>query len=324
MPIVPSEIILRKSAVVGDTSANGGRMSRNAVTNNARNAMFPDFSLSERTSGATRYRKFFVHVADAENLPLLEAVMSLTRPTPAGDRMTFFAATWSDTQADIPASPDRYGAANLTSTTASGATSITVTLEDSSQVIFRQGEKLRIWDGTDEASGEIFTASTVVKTGASVTIGLSGATGKEFASGSPVSSLMVCGDIEAQADLDGTSTGDGEFDGSAVVVSSIGSIAQSITLTFTSATAFTATSGVLGGLGTGNISTSFAPSNPDYARPYLTIPTAAWSGTWEAGDTVTLTTTPAAVPFWAELVCPAGADNNTNNSVTMRIEGGTA
>ncbi|MDQ7832033.1 MAG: hypothetical protein RDU30_09885 [Desulfovibrionaceae bacterium] len=323
MPIVPSEIIIRKSAVIGDTSANGGRMTKTAVADQSRNGMFPNFTISERTAGKTRYRKFFVHVANDEDLALLDAILFVAAPTPAGDRVTIFAATWDDTQADIDA-PDQYGAASLTSTAASGATSLIVTLEDSSQVIFREGERVRIWDGEDEATAEIFTADTVSKDGASVTLGLSGATTKEFAAGSPVSSLMDCGDIEALASVNVPETDNGEFNDTAVVVDSIGTIAQTITLTFTSATAFSATSDVLGSLGTGNIAASFAPINADYAKPYFTVPSAAWSGTWEAGDTVAIETTPAAVPFWAELVCPAGASGDTDNEITIRLEGGTA
>ncbi|NDY56641.1 hypothetical protein G3N56_07780 [Desulfovibrio sulfodismutans] len=327
MAIVKSEIILRKSAVVGDTDANGGRMSKTAVVDKSRSGMFPHFTISERTSGKGRYRKFFYHVANSESLPLLDAFLSVARPTPAGDRVTIFAATWDDTQADIPASPDHYGAASLTATTAAGASSLVVTLENSAQVIFRQGEQIRIWDGEDvedNQSGEIFTADTVSKDGASVTIGLSGTLSKEFAAGSPVCSLLACGDVEALASVAAPETEYGEFDDTAVTLDSIGTIAQVVTLTFSSATAFAATSDVLGSLGTGNIAASCAPINPDYARPYLTVPTSAWSGSWEAGDTVTITTTPAAVPFWAELICPAGASGDTNDAVTVRIEGGTA
>lgn len=324
MSIVPSEIILRKSAVIGDTDANGGRMTKTAVVDQSRNGMFPNFTIAERTAGATRRRKFFYHVANSESLPLLDAFLSVAAPTPAGDRVTIFAATWDDTQADIPASPAHYGAASLTATTAAGASSLTVTLENSAQVIFRQGEQIRIWDGSDDTSGEIFTASTVSKDGASVTIGLSGTLSKEFAAGSPVCSLLDCGDVEASAAVDTPETEYGVFNAAAVTVDSIGAIAQTVTLTFSSATAFAAASDVLGSLGTGNIAASFSPINPDYARPYLTVPSAAWSGSWEAGDTVEITTTPAAVPFWAEAVCPAGASGDTNNAVTVRLEGGTA
>lgn len=326
MSIVASEIILRKSAVITDTDANGGRMTKNAVANNSRNGMFPNFSISERTAGAIRRRKFFVHVANDDDLPLLDGLLSVTKPTLAGDRVTIFAATWDDAQADIPASPDRYGAATLSGNHAAGLGTLSVTLEDAGQVIFRVGDQVRIWDGDDPDSGEIHTVTAVSKTGTAATLTLADTIFNEFgfASGCPVCSLMDCGEVAAAVAVDAVVSEGGDLSAAAVTVDSIGTIAQTVTLTFTSATAFLASSDVLGSLGTGNIAASFAPSNPDYAKPYFTVPSAAWGGSWEAGDTVTITTTPAAVPFWAELVCPAGATGHADNGVTFRLEGGTA
>lgn len=326
MSIVKSEIILRKSAVITDTDANGGRMTKTAVVDGARNALFPHFSIAERTAGKTRYRKFFYHVANDDDLPLLDGLLSVTAPTLAGDRVTIFAATWDDTQADIPASPDRYGAATLSGNHAAGLGTLSVTLEDAGQVIFRVGDQIRIWDGEDPDSGEIHTVTAVSKVGTAVTLTLADTIFNEFgfASGSPVCSLLDCGEVAADVTVDDVTSEGGDLSAAAVTVDSIGTIAQTVTLTFTSATAFSAVSDVMGSLGTGNISTAFAPSNPDYAKPYFTVPSAAWDGSWEAGDTATLTTTPAAVPFWAELICPAGATGHPDNDVTFRLEGGTA
>lgn len=322
MSILKSEIYLRKSAIITDTAINGGRMSKVAAVHQSRNAMFPHFSIAERQNGATRYRKFFWHIANDDDLTLMDAMVFLDGPTPAGDRITIFQGSWTDTQADIPASPTEYGAGVLASGAAAGAVSLSVTIEDAGLVIFRAGEKVRVSDGEIE---EILTVASVGKSGVTVTLGIAGMLANAFPAGAAVSSLWEVGDVATG--LDGFSMSSG-YGGSVnyplLTLDNIGSIYQGVTITFSSSSVFSVASDVLGSLGSGNISAICAPNNPDFTKPYFTIPSAYWEGNWGAGDIVRFTTLPAAAPLWAKCVCPAGAATNPDNEYTLRILGASA
>ena len=54
-----TDLVLRKSVTVSDAGTNGGRISYTQITSNVLNNLFPNVMESERTNGATRYRKFF-------------------------------------------------------------------------------------------------------------------------------------------------------------------------------------------------------------------------------------------------------------------------
>ena len=74
----------------------------------------------------------------------------------------------------------------------------------------------------------------------------------------------------------------------------------SITFTFSDATNFNCVSDVYGSLGSGTVSGSFQPNNSVTGTPYLTIPAAAWGGTFANGDTVVCDMIPMMVPLWED------------------------
>jgi len=89
-----------------------------------------------------------------------------------------------------------------------------------------------------------------------------------------------------------------------------------ITLTFSSSSAFTASGLYAGDLGAGTTGSDFSPTNSDTGQPLVTIPSAAWGGTLASGDTLTLTTHPAAHPYWwMQDVPEAAADISGNQSI---------
>ena len=322
MSITASELVIRYSANRTATSANGGRMSTVALTSGAKQNFFPDWTAAQMASGATRYRKFFVHNTNAENLALTDAMLHLLAPTPAGDRITMFGGTADDTQADI-GSPTEYGAAALQSAVAAGATSLTVTLEDDAMAIFRTGDQIFVTDGTNS---EYHDAVTVAQNGSLVAISLAPGDMLTYAytSGAVVASVLPLGTIVAAIATVNKVTGSGGLDATAITADNQGSISQTVTLTMSSTTTFSAVSDVLGSLGTGSIGSDFAPVNSDYTRPYLTVPATAWSGTWAAGETATIPVTQAAPAVWLKNVVPAGAAAYGNDAFTLRVVGGSA
>lgn len=90
------------------------------------------------------------------------------------------------------------------------------------------------------------------------------------------------------------------------------SVDDTITLTFTSATAFTAAGATLGSLGGGTTTAAFSPVN-GLSLPYFTIPAGFFGGTWAVGDTFTFSTVSAQVPVWFREIVPAATPANSNN-----------
>lgn len=92
-----------------------------------------------------------------------------------------------------------------------------------------------------------------------------------------------------------------------------GTVAETVTITFTSSSNFSASGTISGSLGTGSVSTQFAPVNSASGTPYFTIPANHFTGTWANGDTVVFATTSASLPIWLKQVVPAGTAQESNN-----------
>ena len=88
--------------------------------------------------------------------------------------------------------------------------------------------------------------------------------------------------------------------------------------------AFTCTGSATGAVSGGAIGGDFAPNNPDFGKPYFTLRTAGWGGTWAADETMIFTTVPAAEPLWFKQVVPAAASIVAGNSFEIAIDGQTA
>ncbi|MFW5734471.1 MAG: hypothetical protein ACOCWR_05375 [Oceanidesulfovibrio sp.] len=127
------------------------------------------------------------------------------------------------------------------------------------------------------------------------------------------------GDLEPLVDnFDDSGTAGGAFDEAAhpVELMARGAEEEDWSLSFTSATSYTASGARIGIVGVGSVGEDFAPLNPTVSSPYFTIRAAAWSGIWAAGDTVAFTTHPAALPLWFKEVVPAGTPEEPYNLLT--------
>jgi hypothetical protein len=110
-------------------------------------------------------------------------------------------------------------------------------------------------------------------------------------------------------DWDDSDTTSGTYDQATypVVIDNIGTVEDTFTIEFTSATAFTCSGTNEGSLGTGAVGTDFVPVNAETGKPYFTIDKDGWGGTWAIGDTVTFPTHASAMPIWLKEVVPAEA-----------------
>jgi len=335
MTILSSELKFYKSKTVTDDSTNGGRMSVNEAVSGVVQNVFPHVMKAERDAGSTKYRKVFAKVANDADETLLAGKLWFDKITPADDWAVFFDATQRNTQGDITGAEDIFGCGALNTDVTAGGSTLIVDVEDSTLVgMFRDTETIRItdMDNPDSITGNeefltISGAPSVSGTQVTVTVAETLANDYTTANNTRVMPVYEVGDIFCELDNWVETSASGTYDEGAFppVTDNIGTIEQSVTLTFTDSTNFTATSDVSGvSLGSGTTGGDFTPSNPDYTKPYFTVESGGWGGTWAAGDTITFDTHPAAVPLWEKRVVPAGAASLSNNKIILVFSGESA
>lgn len=327
MTILSSEIKFYKAATVSDTSANGGRMSATTYTTGVVQNVFPNVLSSERTIGSTKYRKVFCKVANDDDETLYSPTFKVFAPTAGDDWVVFFAGTQTDTQADITGSEQIYGSSTLVS---HSGTTLVVDVENSSLTgMFTGTDTIYVTDKAKPLAStgneETATVSSVNSVaGARVTMTLSSALTNTYSAGATVSTVYEPSDIVASSD-NWSESGSFTYDEASypLVVDNIGTVEETWTLTFLTASTFTVSGATLGSVGSGNITTDFEPSNPDFTKPYFTLLSGGWGGTAVAGNTVTFTTSPASVALWEKRVVPASCSSITGNNVYLVGNGET-
>ena len=80
---------------------------------------------------------------------------------------------------------------------------------------------------------------------------------------------------------------------------------------------------MVGALGTGNLSADLEPVNSDFSRPYFTLRSAGFSGSFVAGDSIIFQTHPTAMPLWLKEIVPKGASAG-NEETIIAIAGESA
>jgi hypothetical protein len=206
-----------------------------------------------------------------------------------------------------------------------GASSIDVLVEDGTVIIFRDGETIRISDqttvgGTGNAEFHTIDGTPSVD-GDVVTITLDGTLANDYSdTNTYVSSMLEQATVTGEVTNKVVTSVAGTFDETEVTVGNLGSIYQTVTLTFSSATAFTATSdAVTFSPSGGTISTTYAPTNVGVGAAYFSIPSSAFGGTFANGNTVVFKTVPPAVPVWEQRVVPASSSAIDSETRTIMV-----
>lgn len=319
MPVVESDLKVFKAAVNDDTSNNGGVMSAVQAVDGAAD-IWPAVDLAERTAGSVRYRKVFHKNDNSEDVALQNAVIGLARPTPGGDSLYLIAADQTNTQGDLTGSEARYGAGQLNAPASAGDSSIDVLVEDGAVIVFRDGERIRINNMTgpddDTNTQEFHTISgSPTVSGDVVTVAISGTLDNAYGTSDTfVSSVIAAGVIAAAVSVPVVTSTAGVVDANQLGLHNVGGVRETWTLTFTSALNYDLVGSSLGAIGSGSINSDYAPLNPNTATAYMTLTTAFFTGTWEAGDTVVLTTSPSAAGVIEERVVPAGTASSVGNT----------
>lgn len=140
MSVTATDIIFRKSSIVTDTTANGGRKSQIQVISGAKHNLFPRVTRSERIAGVTRYRKEFWCNDNASDETAYGVLIYLEHPSNAGDRFYFGIGTQTNTQGDIVTTePAWYGCGQLETALSGGETSVNLTMENNDFVFPNNG-----------------------------------------------------------------------------------------------------------------------------------------------------------------------------------------
>lgn len=322
MAYLDAEIVMYPAQVANDTASNGGRIDDTTpIPDAVRANVFPVRESAYLAAGGVRYRKIFFRAENDTEYPQ-EIRIWLKAPTAGDDRLKLETATDTETEGDKGVR-DQYGACELNSAVLAGDTSLTVFQEAASDILYRNGDLIRIDDGT--ASEFATITGTPVKAGSLTTITITAGLANGYASGTNVSSVIEIGDRAPGAQTPGVTSASGTFDETEVVVLPSNAIPDTITLTFTSATAFTAAGIAAGDLGAGAIGSTFEPINPATGNPYFQIPAAAWGGTWLAGETVEFQLSVCVWAIWVALVTPTNtpAANPNVGLIGYYLEGVT-
>jgi len=336
MPILDNEILWRPAQLVSDTlpAQNGGRMAMATLVSGVKNNLFPDVSQSERLAGGVKWRKAFIHLHSAQDVALLNAQVFLDALTPAGDFVTLHPGTASDTEDQVTSRP--YGVGTLYLPVTAGATRIQVAGEDNAAYAtlqpFRVGDQLRIADrpSTGGAGNEEWpTVSGVTYEANYATIDLAAPLVNAFAvHNTLVASVWHPGDIAGSGSSFTITSAAGSFDSATVgnlVVHNKGAIEQDWTLVFADANNFTASGNLIGPLpDPGAIAADFAPLNPVTGTPYFTLKATGWGGSFQANDTVSFRSSPAAIPLWYRRQVPPGTQSLANDYASVALFGESA
>jgi hypothetical protein len=333
MPIATSEIQWFNSALTSDNTPaqNGGRPAQIQNISGIKNNLFPDVSAGDRASGVQHWRKLFVEVKNADELPLVATKISIETGTPGDSYCLLYPGTWTDTQDQVSARP--YGYGTLATTVSAGATSLTVTSEADFSALsakpFQVGDLLRVDARStvlEAGLSEYAEIATISSSGVTMTIGLADALANGYASGASVASVMEPGDL--QAGYSGKSvTGGVTYNDIAhpIAVPEIGGVYQTWTVTVTNAAtgALSVSGDTIGPVGVGSTGVDLAPSNP-LGGVYFMLSAAGWGGAPVTGDTLVVTTHPAGVGYWCQRIVPAGSSRISLDSVSVCVEGESA
>ena len=114
-------------------------------------------------------------------------------------------------------------------------------------------------------------------------------------------------DLIPSKEVQSISSGLGDYDLDHFIVHNKGTVYDTWTFSFTSSTSFTCTGSYSGDVGSGNIGSTFAPTNPDTNSPYFEVEPQFWGGTWQANDKIVIVTYPSSQGYWLKEVVDAGA-----------------
>lgn len=343
-PIQNAELIFYKVRHPSDD----WRISGNVIINNTLQNTFGHAFSAERTAGSTTHVCLFMLVANANNKTLFASLFRFFEPTEGDDFCCFFDGTGLDSSGDIVGTERKYGVGTLNTTVTAGGVTLIVDVQDASHasgndLIAVDGDKVIITDKAtyDASSGNLEQKAidgTVTVSGTELTVTLDTQLANGYTAWDPETrtgaKVMFCkdfGDIATSFDSwVETCAGTGVYDEGAYppILDNQGTMDMEVTLTFTDATNFTATSDDpdLTALGSGTTGADFSPTNTILpgSHPLFTLEYLGWDLVWAAGDTIVFKIYGSSVKVVEKRVIPALCGPLTGNKLILVTGGESA
>jgi hypothetical protein len=329
--MLDTDLKLYKSLVITDTSINGDRASYNQVVDNVLNNLFPSISAEERAAGGSRLRKAFFRNVNASLETLSNARAMIKHPSSAADFFVLIEGGQRDTQGDLAGTEKQYGSGLLNAQANAGNTQVVVNFDDATEIDLAASDILWIaavtWDSGNSkwtvTASEFNTVSGTPSWNSNqATINLGSQLANTYPANSVCAMVLDLSDIKASVASWTETSSAGTYDETSYPLEfdPLGTVDDDWTLTFSDATNFSVSGLKEGSVGSGSISSDFAPTNPNSSTEYFTLKSAGWGGTWAAGDTITFTTHPSAKGIWIKEIWASGAAIGSN-MVPIRLYG---
>lgn len=322
MPIAANHVQFFKAQINNDTPDNGGLISTEVIADGVKNNIFPDASKNERLNGSTKYRKVFLGLRNPDNTAAIDVKLFVLRPTQAQDAVLMVETFKYHRQDWIEQNDRRYGAGILVNDSIAGATTLTVTPEQSVYDVYQVGDTLAVTtrnESNPTALVDYYVINAVAVSGTNKVITLNRGLDNAMPAGAVVSSCLFSSTLAASFSLNGVN---GTFDATKVILNNAGSVDEDWGILFTSPTEFALGRGesIETPIATGSISADFSYINPATNQPYFTLPTTFFNGTYVAGNYFAFGTEGANLPVFLERIIPAGTDYAAGNSVLLAVE----
>lgn len=342
--IVSSDLRFYKPEEISRDATNGGTPTFNAFASAVLGNVFPLVTSQERLDGLKDCVKIFIGAASANAASIYLAKFLLHNCVDQTSHRVLLspAVDHFDDQDDFldgsldpdtGAGYDLYGTGTLNTTVSASGTTIIVDLFDNDEksgggVLWRDGDKIFITDKASWDSGignyeELTIATSGVSPHATlpqVTLTVTTGLVNGYAAGTStyVGSIPELGTIAAiLTSCTATTVGDGDYTSSGISLYNNGTPTDTITLTFTSATEFTAAGADLGALASGSTASDYEPLHPDTSQKMFTLPSSGWTGTWASGDTLVLVLKQCCKGVWAWREVPAASAALSSISLQM-------
>ena len=320
MSIASAEITLYYAKQRDQTTpdSNGGRPSDNAVTSNVEGNIWPSVTSSQRETGQTRCEKVFFKNRNAADDKGLDAWIALSLPNPSDEFEWIVPADQDDLQSDLAGTERKYSAGLLAADAAVGASTIRITLDNSSLAdAWKDGDAIIIYSNQSSPAATTGIKETNTISGAptlsgsvlTITLATPLINAHTVANGG-----CCCGKVASAFDfaprVDGVlQSGTGSYDITTypIELGNLGTIRQKWTLTYLGSGLAELSGDTLGSLGSFSLKSDIAPINAVSGTAYLTIKAGGHGAAHVNGDTLVFDTYEAAMGvFWFKQT-PAGA-----------------
>lgn len=355
-PVTAGKLLFCRCETTSTDGNNGGRPTKIIDPSQLFDRLY--LPANNLASGVKRFRKFAVGTIDGDSNDESYIVTNLQLSSTHYDLPNYYAfffthgatpeTQFNAKQSDIPVNSAGvptarlYGPGFLTQSASLGSSTLTVDTRRGDYKPFQTGDTILLsqsywlqasgsarWDIYRGATGqEIYekvSATAVTYLGDIATISLAGPLNYSLRKQSFVSScIQINGDITNHAGAititrNSVSTGTYDDVTHPIAIHPVGGVAQRWTLSFTSNTAFNIIGDALGTVGSGNIYSNAAPINPKNNKPYFTIDSAGWSGTFGAGDTISFFSHTQHVNFWQYIEVPANTPPAINTFISRYV-----